>query len=304
MPVIACCMIVKDAADTLERVIDAVRPFVAEVCVYENGSTDGTLDLLEELNAREGAPIRVQHGEWRDHYGWAYEQAMAMAGEGSDWLLLLDADQELHGGEHLARLIREADPETDALEVFYEYEPGSLHYRFPLVLRKSSGWQWAGSIHDVATLRDGREANLEELPPELVSLHHLRTEPAVHRDIAFLRKRIAATDDPDFDDLGFLGAALVADGDLNEGTARLTEALQGKPWTGNAPYFAFVLATAFHLGGRPDAALAVGAELIARLPAWKDFRQARIAVAAAEGQWDTIGAHFEGYVADRPAVVA
>lgn len=44
-PAIACCMIVKDAVDTLERVIGAVRPFVAEVCVYENGSTDGTLEL-------------------------------------------------------------------------------------------------------------------------------------------------------------------------------------------------------------------------------------------------------------------
>jgi len=52
VPAIACCMIVKDAIDTLERVIGAVRLFVAEVCVYENGSTDGTLELARSWPGR------------------------------------------------------------------------------------------------------------------------------------------------------------------------------------------------------------------------------------------------------------
>jgi hypothetical protein len=91
---------------------------------------------------------------------------------------------------------------------------------------------------------------------------------------------------------------------LNERTARLTGALQEKRWTGNAPYFAFVLPTAFRLGGRPDAAFEVGAELVRRLPAWRDFPPSRRAVAAAAGEWENVAARFDVYVQDRPQVVA
>lgn len=51
-PKIAACLIVKDAAATIERCLDSIRPHVAEINIYDTGSTDGTMDVLEKIGVR------------------------------------------------------------------------------------------------------------------------------------------------------------------------------------------------------------------------------------------------------------
>jgi glycosyltransferase involved in cell wall biosynthesis len=63
MTSIAACLIVKDGAATIVRAIESVRPHVDEVCVYDTGSTDGTLELLTALAAQPGLAVVVERGE-------------------------------------------------------------------------------------------------------------------------------------------------------------------------------------------------------------------------------------------------
>ena len=48
---IALCMITKDSVGTIEKCLESFRPFVDGVFVYDTGSTDGTVELLERLQA-------------------------------------------------------------------------------------------------------------------------------------------------------------------------------------------------------------------------------------------------------------
>src|SRR5947208_827532 len=44
---IAACLIVKDSAATIEKCLNSIRPFVDEINVYDTGSTDDTVEKLE-----------------------------------------------------------------------------------------------------------------------------------------------------------------------------------------------------------------------------------------------------------------
>src|SRR6266498_2490360 len=122
MPKIAACLIVKDAADTIEKCLDSIRPFVDEINIYDTGSTDDTLSILERLDQgpklhiacpqcvrlneqleEDGskdicpehgeitpveiplAQIRVEQGEWRDDFSWARQRSWEMVSDDVDW---------------------------------------------------------------------------------------------------------------------------------------------------------------------------------------------------------------------------
>jgi tetratricopeptide (TPR) repeat protein len=86
-PTIALCMIVKNEEQFIGACIDSVRSFVDEIVVVDTGSTDRTVELARERGAR------VEHFEWINDFAAARNYAVDAAI--SDWILMLDADEEL-----------------------------------------------------------------------------------------------------------------------------------------------------------------------------------------------------------------
>lgn len=145
---IAACLIVRDGIQTLTRCLASVRPHVDEVCIYDTGSTDGTLDLLAAMAATPGTPIRVERGAWHNDYARARNEAQAMAS--SDWLMHLDDDEVLRGGHRLRGLLgRGAD--LIYLRKTGPQSPGSdmwaWHHDLKVV-RRSLGLRWQQPIHE------------------------------------------------------------------------------------------------------------------------------------------------------------
>ncbi len=121
---VACGMIVRDAEDTIERCIRSVRRHVAQVCVYLGGeSSDGTVSVLERLQEEEGPPLVVEQGEWRDDFSWARTQSFEMVAPEHKWVIWLDSDDVLIGGDKLP--IAEALAEQRGVAcatMMYEYK--------------------------------------------------------------------------------------------------------------------------------------------------------------------------------------
>jgi hypothetical protein len=179
---IAACMMVKDAEPTIAMCLDSIRPFVDEVNVYDTGSTDKTLRIIRGLNVdrdRSLGPVRVKRGEWRDDFAWAREQSFAMASPDVDWLLWLDDDDVVVGGEYLHWLADSCPPDVDGFVFKYEYEHDENGqcvrelWRERLI-RRSAGLRWRGAAHDVLVPPKGRRCKLQMVPAELVRYVHHR----------------------------------------------------------------------------------------------------------------------------------
>ncbi|MCB9833439.1 MAG: glycosyltransferase [Planctomycetes bacterium] len=88
---VSLCMIVKDEEDHLDACLESARPYVDEICVVDTGSTDRTVAIAEAHGAR------VKHIAWPDDFAEARNHSLAMAT--GDWILVLDADEQLRPGQ-------------------------------------------------------------------------------------------------------------------------------------------------------------------------------------------------------------
>jgi hypothetical protein len=84
---VAVCVIARDEEQFIGKCVDSVRPFVDEVIVMDTGSTDQTREIARAHGAR------VEEFVWCDDFAAARNAAIDAAT--TDWILMLDADEEL-----------------------------------------------------------------------------------------------------------------------------------------------------------------------------------------------------------------
>ncbi len=84
---ISLCMIVKNEEAMLAQCLQSVRSLVNEIIVVDTGSTDGTVAIAEKFGAR------VYHHPWQNNFSLHRNQSLDYAT--GDWILILDADEEL-----------------------------------------------------------------------------------------------------------------------------------------------------------------------------------------------------------------
>lgn len=90
MVTLSLCMIVKNEADRLAQCLESVQPFVDEMVVVDTGSTDDTMAIARQFNAT------VQPHPWNNDFAEARNAALQYVTR--DWVLVLDADEQLAAG--------------------------------------------------------------------------------------------------------------------------------------------------------------------------------------------------------------
>lgn len=142
----ALVAIVRDAAGSIERLIESARPHISAWTICDTGSVDGTPELVEKLLA--DVPGRLWRDEWVD-FGHNRSLAFERARGTADWLLALDADMTVTIDPGFV-----PDPAVDA----YMIDMGSgrgFSNRLPLVLRGDRPCVSVGSVHEYTALVDG-----------------------------------------------------------------------------------------------------------------------------------------------------
>lgn len=86
-PSVSFCMIAKNEAHQISRCLKSVQPHVDEMVVVDTGSTDETVAIAQQHGAR------LAHFAWCDDFSAARNFAIAQTQ--CDWILTLDADEEL-----------------------------------------------------------------------------------------------------------------------------------------------------------------------------------------------------------------
>ena len=87
MPTIGLSMIVKNEAHTIRACLESARAFVSQIVIADTGSTDNTCDIAREFGAT------IVSFPWEHHYANARNAALKPVT--TDWVLALDADEEL-----------------------------------------------------------------------------------------------------------------------------------------------------------------------------------------------------------------
>ncbi len=92
LPTLGLCVTVKNGAATLQACLESVRGLVDSVVVVNTGSTDATAEI-----ARQAGAVVVSF-PWNGSFADARNAALKHID--TDWVLVLDADEELDGEAH------------------------------------------------------------------------------------------------------------------------------------------------------------------------------------------------------------
>ena len=141
---LSLCMIMRDEEEHLARCLASVQGVVDEIVIVDTGSVDRSVEIAESFGAR------VLHEEWRGDFATPRNTGIDAAT--GDWILILDADEELMDGARVRELLHEEDLEGYCLrEVnFIGEELGVesvVNSAFRL-FRNKPAYRYNGALHE------------------------------------------------------------------------------------------------------------------------------------------------------------
>lgn len=163
---ICLTMIVKNESKIIERCMDSVKDIVDSISICDTGSTDDTVQIIEDYLQKNNIPGKVHHHEW-ENFGHnrtlsvqAAQEWLSDVGEKLEetFLLLLDADMMLVITPHFTKTSLTADGYLMA------QRNHSYNYYNTRLVRASLPWHCVGVTHEYwACKAFSRESRLETL---------------------------------------------------------------------------------------------------------------------------------------------
>lgn len=159
---ISLTMIVKNEAAHLVNCLESVKNAVDEIIIVDTGSDDDTITI-----ARSYTP-NIYSFPWINDFSAARNFAINQAS--GDWILALDADEELEFKEldSLHTLVNyENDKEAFLLPLLNPLSPSTLEYNTFSVLRlfkNHKDYRYVGKIHEQVTLPNQQKVGLVKDP--------------------------------------------------------------------------------------------------------------------------------------------
>jgi len=140
---ISACMIVKNEEKFLPGCLESIKGLVDEIIIVDTGSTDRTMEIAREYGAK------IYEHPWENDFSLHRNQSMGYAT--SDWILIIDADEEFDPAEHenIKMLIKRKDIEGVSFVVYNEINydrVGCLTSK--RIFRNHKGYKYDGIVHN------------------------------------------------------------------------------------------------------------------------------------------------------------
>ncbi|QHW32454.1 glycosyltransferase [Paenibacillus rhizovicinus] len=166
---ITLCMIVKNEERDLPRCLQSVKGIVDQIVIVDTGSTDGTVDMARKSGAS------VVRSAWTGDFAGARNIGLAHA-EG-EWILFLDADEELDAGtrEQLRELALHREITGFFLNVWnYSGDGGDGATINPVLrmFRNDRRYRFEGRIHEQIAVPIMRHTPQARFHLSDVIIHH------------------------------------------------------------------------------------------------------------------------------------
>lgn len=114
-------IICRNEANTIAKTLQSLRGLTEDIVVYDNGSTDGTREIVKQFN------VQLHEGSW-EGFGKTKTKANKLAK--NDWILSLDADEGID--EELKQSLLQWEPENDTIvyDILFKNFLGNQYLRY------------------------------------------------------------------------------------------------------------------------------------------------------------------------------
>lgn len=155
-------MIVKNEREVIKKSLASVKDIVDYWVIFDTGSTDGTQEIIKEF-MRE-IPGELYERPWVN-FGYNRNEALAAAKGKGDYVLFMDADEELVFSDSFTMPYLDKDS-----YLFTMQQVGKgVEYKRALLVNNRLDWKWEGVLHEVVNCP---EARTRELMQGVVALSH------------------------------------------------------------------------------------------------------------------------------------
>lgn len=148
LPTLSVCMIARDEELNIAKSIRSVKLYADQILVYDAGSEDGTAIVALSEGATVIPGTSDPDGDGLFNFGWARNQVIEKAI--GAWILQMDSDEILHGGENLAKYLRARA--NDAFRIKQNnlsLDANKTGHETPIRLfRRVPGVEYIGTIHE------------------------------------------------------------------------------------------------------------------------------------------------------------
>jgi glycosyltransferase involved in cell wall biosynthesis len=141
-PTLAFATMCKNEEHIIGAVLDAVSPYIDYLVVADNGSTDRTLEIVQEFMDRTGIPGEIYRDEW---HGFDKNKTMMMeyVYDKTDYVLHLDADDVLAGDFSF----NQTDTGYDTY--LMTMKRGSFNWKATVIYNNRLRWKFCGVAHTI-----------------------------------------------------------------------------------------------------------------------------------------------------------
>jgi len=160
-------MIVKNETKVLPRLFHSLKDYIDYYVIVDTGSTDDTIALIKREMDAYGIPGEVHERPWVN-FGKNRQQALelALTADKADWLLFIDADEEL--GVSDPKFYEKLEP---GMSYMVEKHHSGLRYAVPHLLNvRTSKVRWEGPVHNHLIVTEG--THRRELRKDVWIVYH------------------------------------------------------------------------------------------------------------------------------------
>ena len=155
MPKLCLNMIVKNESKIITRLFDSVIDIIDSYCICDTGSTDNTVELIENYFKDRNKPGKVIKEPFKDfEYNRTFSLQACEKNPDIDYVLLMDADMVLMKGPNFdVNSFKQGLLKADVFHLFQGSERFS--YKNVRIVKNNMGIKYWGVTHEVISTPDG-----------------------------------------------------------------------------------------------------------------------------------------------------
>ena len=144
---IGLCMIVKNESKVIERCLNSVKPLIDYVCITDTGSTDETINVINNWLSNNSIAGQVTSEPW---INFAHNRSLALAKlrekKEIDYALMIDADEVLQIDQNLdvAKIKESLDKDLYSINCKF----GNIEYLRTSISKNSMPYFYKGVVHE------------------------------------------------------------------------------------------------------------------------------------------------------------